>query len=377
MLLSSGKVPPDCVVKGSDWWAMPRAAAAAVLQTSDKTAGGVCTHGRMSPTRWQRHSSRLLLLLLDAGLCTAFGGVRGAHTWYFATCLAMAGLLDASHERDELQSKIKAEKMRKLYGIKPKKSKKRKACDADGTGDGTLRRNVTYCRWPHVGAPHPAVLAVDAAVVAAARRQRALVFRRVAPTPVPVAEWCKAVLDLDAPPDGVHGAVPGPGPTAGSAGFQKRTSRSKFLVVLCAGDGSLHLSCGWHRAARRFDLCVNYFGGDDAVHTRFSGSADHYFRFKGPKWAIVRQLLATEALAAHSYDYVWLPDDDLDISVSDVNTMFDVAAEAGVRLAQPSMANQYVAHDVLVQDPTCLLRYTNFVELMCPLFAVRSSPVIC
>jgi hypothetical protein len=41
-----------------------------------------------------------------------------------------------------------------------------------------------------------------------------------------------------------------------------------------------------------------------------------------------------------------------------------------LRLGQPSMTNQFVAHDHLVQRPECLLRFTNFVEIMCPFFHV-------
>ena len=35
------------------------------------------------------------------------------------------------------------------------------------------------------------------------------------------------------------------------------------------------------------------------------------------------------------------------------------------------MFNQFVAHEHLVTDPSCVLRYTNFVEIMCPFFHVR------
>ena len=42
-----------------------------------------------------------------------------------------------------------------------------------------------------------------------------------------------------------------------------------------------------------------------------------------------------------------------------------------LQLGQPSMFNQFVAHEHLVTDPSCVLRYTNFVEIMCPFFHVR------
>ena len=46
-------------------------------------------------------------------------------------------------------------------------------------------------------------------------------------------------------------------------------------------------------------------------------------------------------------------------------------------LGQPSQTNVNVAHAILVQDPTAELRFSNFVELMCPFFHVRRGGYVC
>ncbi len=51
--------------------------------------------------------------------------------------------------------------------------------------------------------------------------------------------------------------------------------------------------------------------------------SDALFEFKGPKWPILNQVFSVYDVSA--YEYIWLPDDDLDISCEDINTMFMVA----------------------------------------------------
>ena len=131
---------------------------------------------------------------------------------------------------------------------------------------------------------------------------------------------------------------------------RKQKSRSRHragnLIIVCAGNDSLHEQCKWYggkdtHGARNFDLCINYFGTDEGVAARYaqqlrlcegakapvtadgagSGSAcpartkgnDCFFRYKGAKWIIVRQILANHEFW-RSYRYVWMPDDDLKVS---------------------------------------------------------------
>ncbi len=56
---------------------------------------------------------------------------------------------------------------------------------------------------------------------------------------------------------------------------------------------------------------------------RFAAHADRFFRIQGPKWPIVRAVMAQWNLSG--YTFLWLPDDDLDIGPRDINTMFRVA----------------------------------------------------
>ena len=69
------------------------------------------------------------------------------------------------------------------------------------------------------------------------------------------------------------------------------------------------------------------------------------------------------------YGYIWLPDDDLAAKTADINRMFSIARTYGLALAQPAIARGEVSHQIVRQQAGLLLRYTRFVEVMCPLFS--------
>lgn len=69
------------------------------------------------------------------------------------------------------------------------------------------------------------------------------------------------------------------------------------------------------------------------------------------------------------YKYIWLPDDDLKVPVSQINSFLATARNYDLDLCQPSLSwNSYYSHHITLHNTKFLLRYTNFVELMMPLF---------
>ena len=109
-----------------------------------------------------------------------------------------------------------------------------------------------------------------------------------------------------------------------------------------AGDASLHYSCRWHDPVREYRLCVAYSGTDDAVADKYKRSCDKFFRVQGPKWPIIRAVMSAWDL--NEFEYVWLPDDDLEVSPEAINTMFRTAAKyrcvRGLGLPLPSLPGQ-------------------------------------
>jgi hypothetical protein len=140
-----------------------------------------------------------------------------------------------------------------------------------------------------------------------------------------------------------------------------------YLVIVRAGDRSLHESWLQCSQPRNWDLVVSYYADDPNIWRR-----DGVRRIddKGPKWPPLHRLLGSDALDWSGYEYVWLPDDDLATDGDQVSAMFDMASALGVSIAQPSLSwRSYFSHEITLNNPAFSARYTNFVEVMAPVFS--------
>jgi hypothetical protein len=136
------------------------------------------------------------------------------------------------------------------------------------------------------------------------------------------------------------------------------------LVVVRAGDKSLHE--GWLAPGRSWDLVVSYFG-DDPDRWRQPGvrRIDH----KGSKWVGLHTLLTSGQIDWRAYDRIWLPDDDLACTPQAVEHLFAHAHLHELTLSQPSLSkDSYISHASTAHNPRFVVRRTNFVEAMAPLF---------
>jgi len=146
-------------------------------------------------------------------------------------------------------------------------------------------------------------------------------------------------------------------------------SRNALLVVR-AGDRSLHP--GWltgrGAAERRFDLHVSYFGDDpDPFPDR---PADVTLSFeKGGKWTGLDACLDKLGDRLDAYGWIGFPDDDLKADCAVWNRFFEVIERLRPMLAQPALHwRSFSFHDLVLQRPGVEARWTDFVEIMAPVF---------
>jgi hypothetical protein len=138
------------------------------------------------------------------------------------------------------------------------------------------------------------------------------------------------------------------------------------LVIVRAGDSSLHPRWLQGAEGRSWDLLVNYFGDDpdkyrDQDVIRIDG--------KGPKWPALKEVIEANRDLVDRYDYIWLPDDDIDCRGSDIDRMFEIARRHNLALCQPALTvKSYFSWGVTLRNPFTRLRFTNFVEIMVPCF---------
>lgn len=141
---------------------------------------------------------------------------------------------------------------------------------------------------------------------------------------------------------------------------------SRNLVIVRAGDQSLHPGWTTTPGARDWDLVVSYFGDDPQ---RYRSSTERRVDDKGLKWRGLHALLTREAFW-RDYDYIWLPDDDLAIGQAAVSELFAAMAELDLALAQPALSwTSYFSIPVTLRRPRFRARFTNIVEIMAPCFS--------
>lgn len=113
-----------------------------------------------------------------------------------------------------------------------------------------------------------------------------------------------------------------------------------------------------------YDLAISYYGDTP------NAFADFKYRHasKGGKLQGVHALISEYPEILDCYDLVWMPDDDIDASISTVNRLFKIARDYRLEVAQPTLEwRSYFSHWITVNNPAFLLRYTNWVEVMMPL----------
>ena len=120
------------------------------------------------------------------------------------------------------------------------------------------------------------------------------------------------------------------------------------LVILRAGDTSLHEQWLEGGTERNWDLIVNYFG-DNA--RRYRQDDVRRINSKGPKWPALHDLIRQLGDEVFSYERVWLPDDDLRASKDGINALFDIFGKHRLALAhdarQPSRSSDHAAQPLV------------------------------
>jgi hypothetical protein len=156
---------------------------------------------------------------------------------------------------------------------------------------------------------------------------------------------------------------------------QEPSPTMRNLIVVRAGEESLHSHWIAGREAPQFDLAISYYGDEPQKYRQQAGPL--YEHVKGGKWNVVHSLIRRNRELISSYDCVAIPDDDMDADAFTWNRLFEIVHNYKLDLAQPALtADSPTIWDFLWQHPGKLLRFTNFVEVMTPIFSRRALPVV-
>jgi hypothetical protein len=141
----------------------------------------------------------------------------------------------------------------------------------------------------------------------------------------------------------------------------------KNLILGTVGDNSLHSH--WINENSSYDIGLIYFGDKEG----YEGQTKYYHRAKGFKFHLLQDYINANPWVLN-YDYIWLPDDDIHATPSEIENLFGIMKDYDLWLAQPSIIGYYGVKITLHQQGS-LIRFTNWVEIMCPCFCSKALNV--
>lgn len=145
----------------------------------------------------------------------------------------------------------------------------------------------------------------------------------------------------------------------------RRASASRTNLVFTSAGDRASLS-RWLRGRRNFDLWVTYYGDTPG---RFRDVAEIYQQRKGAKFQNLLYAYQTQKPRLERYDAIMVMDDDVEITGTQISRLFDIRRQYDLWLLQPAFGpHGKISWDVTRADPRYRLRFTNFVEVTCPLF---------
>ncbi len=141
------------------------------------------------------------------------------------------------------------------------------------------------------------------------------------------------------------------------------------LIVVRAGDSSLHPAWLKSEPNRQWHLHISYYGrraDPYELPPQVSLSRD-----VGQKWIGLLSCLK-ENPELLNYKYIAFPDDDLKMATGSWDGIFDTAETSNADICQPSLDHRsFYWHDVTLNRKWLDYREVDFIELMSPVFKVN------
>ena len=144
------------------------------------------------------------------------------------------------------------------------------------------------------------------------------------------------------------------------------SSGRRSLVYTSAGDRSA--ITGWLSpgTARPFDTWISYYG---AIPGRYRELGEYYRERSGGKFPSLASDYRCHPEIFQRYDAVFVPDDDIEISARAIARLFELRQQYDLWLLQPAFSPRgRISHPITRMRAEAKIRFTNFVEVTCPLF---------
>lgn len=122
----------------------------------------------------------------------------------------------------------------------------------------------------------------------------------------------------------------------------------------------------WYNGNRNFDVGLVCYEQNVEIKFRSDFFFWHLPDFKYPA---LYQVISNNYWLLENYDFVFMPDDDININCDNINVLFEWAARNQPHLSQPSIAAKNFTWPITLQQMDCQHRWVKMVEIMCPMFS--------
>jgi hypothetical protein len=137
------------------------------------------------------------------------------------------------------------------------------------------------------------------------------------------------------------------------------------LIIAAIGHGNVLDTWLDRPDERRFDLfAIDFRPGSRTAPLL----ATHFVQRPGFKFEHLDYVAEHFSAVLNRYERIWCPDDDIALDTLSINRMFSLMEQHRLQLAQPAIATGDVSFRSFRPRPGALLRFTPFVEVMCPVF---------
>jgi len=142
--------------------------------------------------------------------------------------------------------------------------------------------------------------------------------------------------------------------------------------LLITTIGEYNCLNSWTNSEKRdFDIALVNYDYSMEVNDALKVGCVYFDEFPVFKYPGIWQMM-TDATVLQKYDYYFMPDEDIDISGQQISELFAKMKEYDLALAQPSIEKSFVSFpswEYFIHREGVDMIYSNFVEVMCPLFS--------
>lgn len=155
--------------------------------------------------------------------------------------------------------------------------------------------------------------------------------------------------------------------------IDQEMSSSRVLIFIPVGDNCEALN--WIREIPKSDkfvykIFLAYYGKEPNFQLNFHDPRITVIYDSAPsKFEKFRKYVETKLILVENFDLFWIADDDIRISQHDLSKFFNLFVKYELDLAQPGCLGFAMGKQIVRRDLNKILRYSNYVDGMAPLFS--------